>query len=50
MTVRKKDTILYLFTKVQNIEPITWLTCADYRTSYGMEQSALDIILVGDML
>jgi len=50
MTDRKKITIPYLFSKVQNNEPITWLTCYDYPTAYLMEQAGLDMILVGDSL
>src|SRR4030065_2802820 len=50
MTERKKVTIPYLFNKVQNNEPITWLTCYDYPTAYLMEQAGLDMILVGDSL
>src|SRR5512136_2370908 len=50
MTERKKVTIPYLFNKVQNHEPITWLTCYDYPTAYLMEEAGLDMILVGDSL
>jgi 3-methyl-2-oxobutanoate hydroxymethyltransferase len=50
MIDRKKVTIPYLFNKVQNNEPITWLTCYDYPTAYLMEQAGLDMILVGDSL
>src|SRR5512145_2366413 len=47
---RKKITIPYLFKKVADGQPITWLTCYDYPTAYLMEQAGLDMILVGDSL
>jgi 3-methyl-2-oxobutanoate hydroxymethyltransferase len=50
MTDRKKVTLPYLFNKVANNEPITWLTCYDYPTAYLQEQAGLDMILVGDSL
>src|SRR5512137_1467627 len=50
MTERKKVTLPYLFNKVANKEPITWLTCYDYPTAFLMEQAGLDMILVGDSL
>src|SRR5512139_711598 len=50
MTDRKKVTLPYLFNKVANKEPITWLTCYDYPTAYLQEQAGLDMILVGDSL
>ncbi|MGE5124637.1 MAG: 3-methyl-2-oxobutanoate hydroxymethyltransferase [Acidobacteriaceae bacterium] len=50
MSERKKVTIPYLFEKVHNHQPITWLTCYDYPTAYLMEQADLDMILVGDSL
>src|SRR5512136_1751448 len=50
MTERKKVTIPYLFNKVANHEPITWLTCYGYPTAYLMEQANMDMILVGDSL
>lgn len=50
MTDRKKVTLPYLFKKVANNEPITWLTCYDYPTAYLQEQAGIDMILVGDSL
>lgn len=50
MTDRKKVTLPYLFNKVANNVPITWLTCYDYPTAYLQEQAGLDMILVGDSL
>ena len=50
MTERKKMTLPALFKKVQNGEPITWLTCYDYPTAYFQEQAGIDMILVGDSL
>lgn len=50
MADRKKVTLPYLFNKVANQEPITWLTCYDYPTAYLQEQAGMDMILVGDSL
>ena len=47
---RKKITIPYLFKKVADGEPITWLTCYDYPTAYLQEQAGIEMILVGDSL
>jgi 3-methyl-2-oxobutanoate hydroxymethyltransferase len=50
MADRKKTTLPVLFKKVQDEEPITWLTCYDYPTAYLQEQAGIDMILVGDSL
>ncbi len=50
MTERKKITLPYLFKKVEDKEPITWLTCYDYPTAYLQEQAGIEMILVGDSL
>ena len=47
---RKKITLPYLFQKVSQKEPISWLTCYDYPTAYLQEQAGLEMILVGDSL
>jgi len=50
MTDRKKITLPYLFQKMQDKEPISWLTCYDYPTAYLQEQAGVEMILVGDSL
>ena len=50
MSKRKKVTLPTLFKKVENKEPITWLTCYDYPTAHFQEQAGIDMILVGDSL
>jgi 3-methyl-2-oxobutanoate hydroxymethyltransferase len=47
---RKKITLPYLFKKVTDGQPITWLTCYDYPTAYLQEQAGVEMILVGDSL
>lgn len=47
---RKKMTLPMLWKKVENCQPITWLTCYDYPTAYLQEQAGIDMILVGDSL
>lgn len=47
---RKKITLPYLFKKIADNEPITWLTCYDYPTAYLQEQAGIEMILVGDSL
>lgn len=50
MSERKKVTLRTLFKKVEDGEPISWLTCYDYPTAYFQEQAGIDMILVGDSL
>ncbi|RJP55845.1 MAG: 3-methyl-2-oxobutanoate hydroxymethyltransferase [Anaerolineaceae bacterium] len=47
---RKKMTLPGLFKKVEEGQPITWLTCYDYPTAYLQDQAGVDMILVGDSL
>src|SRR5512138_1019242 len=47
---RKKITLPYLFKKVADCDPITWLTCYVYPTAYLQEQAGIEMILVGDSL
>ncbi len=47
---RKKITLPYLYKKVADNSPITWLTCYDYPTAYLQEQAGVEMILVGDSL
>ena len=49
-TPRKKITLPYLFKKVSDSQPITWLTCYDFPTAYLQEQAGIEMILVGDSL
>jgi 3-methyl-2-oxobutanoate hydroxymethyltransferase len=50
MTDRKKINLPYLFQKVQDKEPISWLTCYDYPTAYLQDEAGVEMILVGDSL
>ena len=50
MTERKKMTLPGLYKKVEDGQPITWLTCYDYPTAYMQDQAGVDMILVGDSL
>lgn len=50
MAERKKITLPKLFRKVDQGEPISFLTCYDYPTAYLQEQAGVDMILVGDSL
>ena len=47
---RKKITLPYLFKKVTEGQPISWLTCYDYPTAFLQEQAGVEMILVGDSL
>jgi 3-methyl-2-oxobutanoate hydroxymethyltransferase len=47
---RKKITLPYLYKKVADGQPITWLTCYDYPTAFLQEQAGIEMILVGDSL
>jgi 3-methyl-2-oxobutanoate hydroxymethyltransferase len=50
ITPRKKITLPYLFKKVADNQPITWLTCYDFPTAFLQEQAGIEMILVGDSL
>lgn len=50
MTERKKVTLPTLFKKMQDGEPITWLTGYDYPTAHFQNEAGIDMILVGDSL
>jgi 3-methyl-2-oxobutanoate hydroxymethyltransferase len=50
MAERKKMTLPVLFKKVDDGDPITWLTCYDYPTAHFQELAGVDMILVGDSL
>lgn len=45
-----KITLTTLYQKMQEGEPITWLTAYDYPTAYFQDQAGIDMILVGDSL
>ncbi len=45
-----KVTLTNLYQKMQEGEPITWLTAYDYPTAYFQDQAGIDMILVGDSL
>lgn len=47
---RKKITLPYLFERVEQGEPITWMTCYDYPTARFQEEAGIEMILVGDSL
>ncbi|RLD00859.1 MAG: 3-methyl-2-oxobutanoate hydroxymethyltransferase [Chloroflexi bacterium] len=47
---RKKIGLPYLFKKVADGEPISWLTCYDFPTAYLQEEAGVEMILVGDSL
>lgn len=50
MTDRKKVSLMTLFKKAANNEPITMLTCYDFPTASFQDQAGIDMILVGDSL
>src|SRR3990167_8592674 len=50
MADRKKITLPTLMRKMTEGVPITMITCYDYAMAYLVEQSEVDIVLVGDSL
>ena len=50
MSARTKVTLPYLFGKVADGVPVTWLTCYDYPTAVLQDAAGVDMILVGDSL
>ncbi len=50
MNERTKVTLPFLFKKMADGDPITWLTCYDYPTAYFQDRAGIDMILVGDSL
>lgn len=50
MSEMKKVNLPFLFKKVDEGIPITWITCYDYPTAYFQEMAGVDMILVGDSL
>lgn len=50
MSERKKVNLPFLFKKVGDGAPITWVTCYDYPTAFFQESAGVDMILIGDSL
>jgi 3-methyl-2-oxobutanoate hydroxymethyltransferase len=50
MNDRKKVSLPFLFDKMTKSVPLTMITCYDYPMAYLVEQSGIDIVLVGDSL